>query len=496
MTVTRTFRRRIDYQLLRWQARLDGAWADRVIPLVAMAGLFLVLAAEALARARSLETGGELAAWVQGAWQITTGRTAESTITGRHLLEPQFAIGFYGIAQLTRVVTPVALLLTVQSAALAAGVPAVWRLARHVCDLRVGAAAAAVVAYGAHPTLHQLNLADVHPEAMAVPALLWGAYATFKGRWRWAIPLFVVAVSLRSDLGLAVAAIGAGLLFDGRGPGGRRLMVAGVGWTLLAQLLLQPWVGGDGVVHQAAFASYGEDMPAVAWGMLTAPWEVAADLVARENLEVLVGLLAPVAFLSVLAPRRLLPFAPILAIAFLADVPVSGTEGVHHLVAPFVGVFVALPFALEALGRRNIERVTVDRRVLTALVLAALTFFVLDSPSSPYERPWEWGGRDAADAVRLQVAGELSPTARVRAAPSVAAELAERPVIRVVPSDGLPTADQLTSGVDVVVLDEAVIASWEADEAEVEEMLDDLVAQGFEEVLSAEGIRVHQRRGS
>ena len=112
MTVTRTFRRRIDYQLLRWQARLDGAWADRVIPLVAMAGLFLLLAGEALARARSLETGGDLAAWVQGAWQITTGRTAESTITGRHLLEPQFAVGFYGIAQLTRVVTPVALLLT------------------------------------------------------------------------------------------------------------------------------------------------------------------------------------------------------------------------------------------------------------------------------------------------------------------------------------------------------------------------------------------------
>lgn len=495
MTVTRTFRRRIDYQLLRWQARLDGSWADRVIPLVAMAGLFLLLAGEALARARSLETGADLATWVQGAWQITTGRTAESTITGRHLLEPQFAVGFYGIAQITRVITPVALLLTLQSAALAAGVPAVWRLARHVCDLRVGAAAASVIAYGAHPTLHQLNLADVHPEAMAVPALLWGAFATFKGRWRWAIPLFVVAVSLRSDLGLAVAAIGAGLLFDGRGVGGRRLMAAGIGWTLLAQFLLQPWVGGDGFVHQAAFAGYGDDVPAIAWGMLTAPWEVAADLVARENLEVFVGLLVPVAFLSVLAPRRLLPFAPILAVVFLADVPVSGSDGVHHLVAPFVGVFIALPFALEALGRRNIERVTVDRRILTALTLAALTFFVLDSPSSPYERPWEWGGRDAADGVRLQVVAELSPNARVRAAPSIAAELAKRPVIRVVPSGALPTAAQLTAGVDVVVLDEAVIESWDADEADVEELFEDLVGQGFEEVLAVEGIRVHQRRG-
>lgn len=496
MTVTRSFRRRIDYQLLRWQARLDGAWADRVIPLVTMVVLFLVLAGVALARVRSLDAGADLAVWVQGAWQIRGGTGLESTLTGRHLLEPQLAIGFYGVAQLTRVVAAAPVLLVVQAAALASGAGAVWRLARHVCDLRVGAAIASVVAYAVHPALHELNLSGFHPEALALPALLWGTAATYRGRWSWAIPLFVVAVSMRSDLGLTVAAIGAGLVLGGKGRGGRRLIAAGLVWTAVAQLLVQPWIGGAGFPHSSAFAAYGDDGPGILWGMATAPWAVLIDLVAHENLAVAVALLAPVAFLPTLAPRRFLPFVPIVALVFVADVPVGGQDGAEHLVPGLVGVFVALPFALEALGRRNIERVTVDRRILTALTLAALTFFVLDAPSSPYAHPWEWGGRDAADRVRLEVASQLDPETRVRVGPSLLPELAERRVVHAIPTDEIPAAGDLTRGVDVVVLDGDLVSSWDAASDEVDALLADLEAQGFEQVLAAEGVLVHRRRGA
>lgn len=488
MTVTRTFRRRIDYQVLRWQARLDGAWADRVIPIVATVALFLVLAGLSLARARSLETGYDLAHWVQGAWLVTTGRAAESTITDRHLLEPQLAIGFYGVAQLTRLLAPIPLLLVAQAAALSLGVGAIWRLCRQVCDLRVGATAAAVVAYAAYPPLHQLNLADVHPEALALPALLWGAYAALRGRWTWVVPLFLFAVSMRSDLGLTVAAVGATLLLSGRARGGRRLMAAGLAWTVVAQFVVQPQIGGDGFVHQEAFSRYGDDGPAIVWGMLTAPWDVVGDLLGHQNFVVLVGLLAPVAFLPVLAPRRLLPFAPVVAVAFIADVPILGADGVEHLVPAIVGVFLSLPFALEQLGRRHVERVTVDRRLLAALAMAAGTFFVLDAPSSPYERPWEWGGREAADAVRLEVVAELDPDLAVRSAPSLAAELAEREVLRVVPQDGVPAPVALVDGVDVLVLDDETAESWELDDEELDELHAALVDEGWTVLVDAEGI--------
>lgn len=492
MILTRSLRRRVDYSLLRWQARLDGAWADRVLPGAAMVGLFVVLAAMSLARARSLETGYDLAAWVQGSWKITSGRVAESTITDRHLLEPQLAFGFYGVAQLTRLVAPIPLLLALQAAALAAGVGAVWQICRQVCSLRVGAAAAAVVAYAAFPPLHQLNLADFHPEALAVPALLWGGYHALRGRWWWAIPLFVLAVSMRSDLGLTVAAIGGSLVLAGSARGGRRLIAAGVTWTVVAQFVVQPRIGDGTFVHQEAFARYGDDGAAIAWGIMTAPWDVLGELVARENALVLASVLLPVAFLPLLSPRRLLPFAPVVALAFIADVPAGGSAGAPLLVPAIVGIFLTLPFALQQIGRRNIERITVDRRVLGALVLAAATFFVLDAPSSPYAHPWEWGGRDDADRVRLEVIGSIPDAARVRSAPSMAAELAERRVIRPVAMDRRPVTADLVADVDVLVLDPVVIRAWGLDDDGWATLHAELEDEGFDLVVDEAGVVLFQ----
>ena len=435
MTVSTSLRRRLDYLVLRWQARLDGAWADRVIPWAAMAGLFVVFAALALARVRSFETGDDLATWVQGAWLITHGLPADSTVTGRHLLEPQFAVGFYAVAQLTRILPTTVALVLLQSLALSLGVPAVWRICRQVCTLRVGAAMGAVFAYAVHPVVHQLNLADVHPEALAVPALLWGAYFALRGRWRWAAPLFVVAVAMRSDLGLTVAAIGLCVALSGRGAGGRRLAAAGFAWTVVAQLVIQPAIGDGAFIHEGAFRDYGEGILGVVWGMVTHPWEVIGDVASRDDLELLVALLLPVALVPLASLRRLLPFAPVVALFLVADVPIGGAEGVELLIPGLIGVFVSLPFGLEQLGRRNIERVTVDRRLLTAMGLVGVVFFALLSPASPYEHPWEWGSRDEEDHARRSVASELDDDARVRADPSVLAELAEREVARPVSLD-------------------------------------------------------------
>ncbi|MBK5221518.1 MAG: DUF2079 domain-containing protein [Acidimicrobiia bacterium] len=494
--MTRSLRRRIDYQVLRWQARLDASWADRVFPWLVAAGMFVGYAALALARARTFDTGDDLAAWVQGAWLITEGHDAQLTVTGRHLLEPQLALGFYAVAQLTRVMAAIPALLVLQALAIALGAPAVWRLCRHVCSLRVGAATAAVVAYAAYPPLHQLNLADFHAASLALPALLWGGYLCFRGRWRWAVPLFVLAMAMRSDLGLTVAAIGLTLALSGRGRGGRRLALAGVAWTLVAQFGLQPAIGGDGFVHAGAFADYGDTALAAVWRMISHPHQVLADLVARENFQVLVGLLAPLAFLPVLAPRRLMPFVPVVALMFLVDVPLGGADGIELMVPAVVGVFLATPFALEAIGRRNIERVTVDRRIFGAVVLASLTFFVLDSPASPYERAWDWGGRDQVDQARLAVVDVIADDAAVRAGPRVLPELADRLVARPMPSAAPVRVSQLTAGVDIIVIDAELIEAWELDESDVSDLEDDLRDEGFDRIFDQAGVAIYRRDGA
>ena len=491
MIAAKGLRRRVDYQLLRWQARLDGQWADRVLPLAAAFGLFLVLLAMSSAQARSLGNGVELSRWVQGAWHIVNWQDPHPSVVDQHLYEPRGAFGFAVIAQGTRVVGTVPFLLVLQAAALAAAVIPIWRLCRRVCSLRAGAATAAITAYGLYPPLHQLNLADFHPEALAVPLLLTTAYAGFRGRWWWATGLAIAAMSLRSDLGLAVAALSVVLAVDTRARQAPRLFVLGLGWALVSLLVVQPAVGDGSFPYAGAFETYGTSFLGVAWGMLTQPLDVLADLVARENFLTLVALGAPVAFLPGLASRYLLPIVPVVALLFVADVPVTGPEGAANLVPAIVFVFLALPFALARLGRRNIERITVDRRLLGALVVASLVFFVRDSPASPYEEPWTWGGRTLADQARLDAATLVGPDAAVRATEPLVAELAERRRLLLGAEGPGVDARQLADGVDAVVVDETITGNWGSFRSD--QLRSDLEQLGFEVAFDRHGVQLYLR---
>lgn len=491
MIAAKGLRRRFDYQLLRWQARLDGQWADQVLPAVAALGLFLVLLAMASAQTRSLGNGVELARWVQGAWHIVNWQDPHPSVTDQHLYEPNGAVGFAVIAQGTRVVAAVPYLLILQAAALAAAVVPIWRLCRRVCHLRAGAAAATVTAYGLYPPLHELNLADFHPEAVAVPLLLATAYAGFRGRWWWAVGLAVAAMSMRADLGLTVAAIAFVLAVDTRAKQAPRLFVLAVGWFLLSVLVVQPGFGEGGFPHAGAFETYGSSLHGVVWGLVTQPLDVLADLFARENFLRLVALGAPVAFLPGLAPRYLLPIVPVVGLVFVADIPVSGPEGAANLVPAIVFVFLALPFALARLGRRNIERITVDRRILGALVVAALVFFVRDSPASPYEEPWTWGGRTLADQARLEAVTLVPPDVAVRGTEPVLAELAERRRLLVGADGPGVDAEQLAAGVDAVVVDETITGHWGS--YRVGLLSAGLEELGFEPVFERHGVQLHLR---
>ena len=173
LTRAEEIRRSAYHRLLRWQARLEAVRADRVIPWVIAAVLFVVLAGLALARLRSLELGSEFAAWLQGVWLIGQGLEPQVSLTGRSVFEGQFSIVMWPIAQLARVVPAGPMLLVLQSAALSLGVVPLWRVARSHLELGVESALVLVVAYGFQPGIHNLNLAEFHPEALALPAMLY-----------------------------------------------------------------------------------------------------------------------------------------------------------------------------------------------------------------------------------------------------------------------------------------------------------------------------------
>src|SRR3954463_15551135 len=142
--------------------------------------------------------------------------------------------------------------------------------------------------------------------------------------------------------------------------------------------------------------------------MLIHPHKVVGDLFAEENIRLIVALLAPLLFLPVLAPRYLLPALPLQMLFLVAAVDIRG-NGTNEFGLPLtVFAFVAAIFALQRMGRRSIERVVVDRRVLIALTVAAIGFFCIDPPTSPYRRRWNGGGEDASDEPRHEVATGLA----------------------------------------------------------------------------------------
>ena len=464
--MTVTFRRRVDNVILRWQGRLDSESADRLAPWIFAVGLFVVLVLLALAQARSLTASPDLAAYTQAAWAIRHGFEPVTTVTtGPNVFAPQGALIFYPLAEATNYLPTVPLLITVQSLALALAVVPIWRVCRRLTSLRTGASLIVLLVYSLHPIIQTLNLDGFHPETLALPFLIGAGYFGLSQHWRRFALCCLLAMLCRADLGLAVAGLGVLLMTQGHRKRGSITLVVGVAWTLGFLFVIQPHLG-VGVSQLSAYAAYGDTPASVAWGMLTHPVTVFEHVFSRANFQLLVFLFAPVLFLPFLSPRYLLPVIPLQVLYLAGDVS-TGTRYGPQAVAITAFIFLSAPRGLSRLGRVNVERVTIDRRVLITMAVAAVSFFVLYAPSSPYDRPWNWGAQDAADGARLQARDAIDPDAPVRVASSMLVLVAERHEVRPldIGSGDAPYADPLaaTDGVDAVVVDRSEFVGANAD---------------------------------
>ncbi len=487
-------RRRLENLSLRWQARLDSEWADRVLPWIATVAMFVVLALLALARARSLEGTADLAAYTQAAWLVGEGQPPVTTITtGSHVLAQQAAFLFYPMVLPSMAGVPiVANLLVVQAAALASGILPLWRIARKVANLRPGPSLCLVFVYGFYPTVHNLNLAGFHPEVVGLPGLLGAIYFGLRGKWRYFVVCAVMAVLSRADLGLALAGLGALLAVEGKRRPGLVTMGVGSAWTVVCTFVVQPRYGAGSSAHITAFTAFGDTPGAVVGGLLTHPSAVIQQLVREQNFNLAVTLLAPLVFLPVLVPRYLLPVLPLQFLYLVADIPRDAVFG-QQTVAITAFLFLGAAMALGKLGEVRLEKIRVDNRLIGALFLAATVFFVQDAASSPYRHPWDWGGRDTVDYARLRTLERVEAATPVRVSPSLLTVFSERPtVFALVPADS-PDAAAAAAGVDAVVIDDRQLGPWTTVDRQVFRLgLDSL---GFSRVSEEEGIEVFVRSG-
>ena len=192
VTTVVSLRRRLDIWMLRWQARLDSRSGDRVIPWLTATALAIVLSLLALARYRDLGIGPDIGHYLQAAHLMDRGFDPVVTDLGHDLFADQGAWIFWPISWILRVMPPAGTLLVLQSLALSLAVVPIWRIARGPANLRIGAALALMAAYVLHPSVHDLNLAGFHPEALAIPALMAAYLVARSDRWWWLAALALV----------------------------------------------------------------------------------------------------------------------------------------------------------------------------------------------------------------------------------------------------------------------------------------------------------------
>ena len=266
-----------------------------------------------------------------------------------------------------------------------------------------------IAAFALAPAVHAANLSLFHPEILAVPALAGAALWLRQERWvrYWACgrgdPLLPGRPGPRRRRRSGVVADPRQRRPGGHRLGRRRARVDDRRRDRAATRSSRPRRS----TAAQAFAASGTAPLAEARNLLTHPIAVLGDLFAQGSLPILVALLAPLLFLPLSAPRSLHPgraarsclgIAAGQAVQEAAEpgVPES-TFGAAMAVVAVVPITVAGLVAISRIGRRSITRINVDHRIVASIVVASLILFVQNAPSSPYQQPWDWGGRDQVD---------------------------------------------------------------------------------------------------
>lgn len=418
--------RRFERIAIRTQARLEGGMGDRWIPAAVGIVLTAILVRLSLDRLASYDHGADLAGYTQSVWLISEGFEPRASMFGTdvHVLELHWSFILYPLGLLATFVSPATMLLAAQGTALGVAVIPLWRLARNVANLRVGASSALIIAFALHPATHRLGTEDFHPGVLAVPAIIALAYFGLTKKWFWYWVCVAIALACRADLGLAVGTWGFLLIGDGERRIGMWTLGIGWLWSLGFLLVGQPLIATPGGIGPRSGYD-GQALGDVVLDSVRRPFDSIQNLAAQDNMVLIVTLLAPVIFLPLLSLRYLLPAVPLAGLYLVTSTAADPFAERASMLLAFV--MIAATFALNRLGNMGVDRVFLDVRLLTTLVAASVLLFAGSSPASPYERPWTWSqltetDREIAEAVNL--VDEDTP---IRASPAALPALAERP---------------------------------------------------------------------
>jgi uncharacterized membrane protein len=396
----------------------------------------------------------DLAIFAQGLWSLAHGHTG-SSIQETSFLAVHFSPLMFALAPLARLAgsaTPL-LLVFAQGLALGASAPLVYLIAQPAG--RLAARTLGIVTLF-QPALLALARDGFHDVTFGVPLCLLLALAIERAWSARAVIIIAAATALLADEVFPLVLPGAALwlLLEKRRREAALVAASGVLAFLLVNTLLLGWLRG-GALHVESLYAHWKD-PAEALKFLRSG-------AVGDTLTLAVLLLAPLAFLPLARPTRLLPAAIVFALCAASRRPAQRSifEHYHAPVTPFV-----LAAAASALSRLQAKWPQGANKGAALTVLATI---VVTAVFSPVRGAFVADFRDlraGADDPRAALVAKIPAGASVLASVDFLHALSDRERLYGLPAALRGTKDwstipyELPDDLEYVIADTMDTASW------------------------------------
>jgi uncharacterized membrane protein len=381
-------------------------------------------------------------------WNVAHGYGFVSSIQNMNYLGDHFSPIHAATGLLFHLWESPAVLLLLQTWALVLGGWGVYRLAR--LTLRDGTLSLALTAlYLLNPHLHWLSRFDYHPVALAVPVLIWMLVAMCRGRWGWFFALACVGVTIKENVPLAVAGVGAMLcLVRGRRLVGGLTLLSSLAAFALVLLAMSHFNPGDANTHIGRYANLGADEGEILTAPLRCPqllWtETVGDPLKAKSL---LALLLTVGLLPLLGGVAIVPLIGPVGWNLVSDYGHMWRLSVQYSANILPFLFFASAVGLGRLNRWIGDRGgrTWQRVAIGVLLGLAAAWSVWRMPTYVDDQP---PSREAVAAFH-RMRGRIGPEDAVLASRRLVPTLSARHDIRRIEPGDPRGAD----GVDWIVFD-------------------------------------------
>lgn len=432
----------------------------------------ITFCALSIRRYDALDTGGlDLGNMDQTAWNTIRGRLLRFTNVEGPTIRLAWHVEpiFLPISLLYLIYSSPVTLLILQTVVIALGALPVFWIARQ----RLQSDCAGIVfalAYLLFPALESANLDEFHAVTLTSGFFLYAFYFIHRADWDgdrgnylYFVPFAVLAAACKEQISLLTAMLGLYIFFVQKEKTVGIITLAGsILWFWIAVYMIIPHFNPEG---QSPYMSYyeelGENPLQIGFTLLTHPRLIWQLLFTADKVRYLLALLAPVAFLSLLAPQILLLALPALATNLL-----SSNRWMHqwcafqHYSAPIIP-FIILSAIWGTVFLVNLaeRRLELSRRKTThslvSLILLSSLFYHWYYGHFPLARGFRAPPVTPHDRLVHEFAHLIPPEAALTTSYQLNSHFSQRQNIYLLPN--LNDAEYLL--VDVTPTDSPVIAN-------------------------------------